>query len=331
MPQDSRCLPHAAEANAVGRHQRFLEYLVTFLALGVLGLLGLFYVLNAIGSLPPPPVTATYCIDEKFKFLAERDLDDVDLLAVGSSVTWRNLDMQSFVTRGVAERPLNAAPCYLHMDQVTVLSRFLLDHLDRVKTVVSVVAPRDFAQCNEAERDFFSPERARSYVFDGASPLVIYLANFRPIPFLRDALHVAEKRSSPKAHGPLFMDSYGSGPIVGKSDWSPPPSFDDKCFDALADLEAMLAERGARLVLVSFPSSPGWLAAHDPQGNVTREFESRLRAALSAEDSLFRPSAAFAYEASRYFDYVHLQWEGAQEFSSAIAGWLAAEQAAAGR
>ena len=324
-------MPHAAEGNAVGRHQRFLEYLVTFLALGALGLLGMLYVLNAIGSLPPPPVTATYCIDEKFKFLAERDLEDADLLAVGSSVTWRNLDMRPFVARGVAERPLNAAPCYLHMDQIAYLTRFLLDHLHRVKTVVSVVAPRDFAQCNEAERDFFAPERARSYVFDGRSPLAIYLANFRPIPFLRDAMTIAEKRSSPKAHGPLFMDSYGSGPIEGRSDWTAPPRFDDKCFDALADFQAMLADRGVRLVLVSFPSSPDWLAEHDPQGDVTREFESRLRAALKSDDSLFRSSAAFAFESSRYFDYVHLQWEGAQKFSSTVAGWLAAKQAAAGR
>ena len=331
MSQDYRSFPSAAEGNAVARHQRFLEYLVTFLALGVLALLGMLYVLNAIGSLPPPPVTATYCIDEKFKFLAERDLDDVDLLAVGSSVTWRNLDMQPFVARGVAERPLNAAPCYLHMDQIAFLTRFLLDHLNRVKTVVSVVAPRDFAQCNEAERDFFSPERANSYVFDGSSPLAIYLANFRPIPFLRDALHIAEKRSGPAVHGPLFMNSQGAGPIEGTSDWSPPPSFDEKCFDAVGDFEAMLAARGVRLVLVSFPSSPDWLDEHDPQGDVTRGFESRLRAALSAEDSLFRPSATFAFESSRYFDSVHLQWEGAQEFSSTVAGWLAAEQAVAGR
>ena len=330
MPQDCRCLPRAAEANAVGRHQRFLEYLVTFLALGVLGLLGMLYVLNAIGSLPPPPVTATYCIDEKFKFLAERDLDDVDLLAVGSSVTWRNLDMTPFVARGVAERPLNAAPCYLHMDQVAFLARFLLDHLDRVKTVVSVVAPRDFANCNEAERAFFSPDRAAPYVFEGASPLYVYITNFRPTPFLRDAWHIAEKRSSPKVFGPLFMDGYGSGPIEGTSTWSPPPRFDGTCFDALADLEAMLAERGVRLVLVSFPSSPDWLAAHDPHGDVTREFESRLRASLSDDGSLFQPSAAFAFDRSRYFDYVHLQWEGAQEFSSTVAGWLAARPAAAG-
>jgi len=330
MPQDCRCLPRAAEGNAVGQHQRFLEYLVTFLALGVLALLGMLYVLNAIGSLPPPPVTATYCIDEKFKFLAERDLDDVDLLAVGSSVTWRNLDMTPFAAKGIAERPINAAPCYLHMDQVAFLARFLLDHLDRVKTVVSVVAPRDFANCNEAERAFFSPDRAAPYVFEGASPLYVYITNFRPTPFLRDAWHIAEKRSSPKVFGPLFMDGYGSGPIEGTSTWSPPPRFDGTCFDALADFEAMLAERGVRLVLVSFPSSPDWLAAHDPHGDVTREFESRLRASLSDDGSLFQPSAAFAFDRSRYFDYVHLQWEGAQEFSSTVAGWLAARPAAAG-
>ena len=329
MPHDTDCLTPVAEASAVARHRLFLEYLVTFLALGVLALLTMLYVLNAIGSLPAPPITATYCIDEKFKFLAEQqELEQADLLAVGSSVTWRNLDMAPFAAKGLAERPINAAPCYLHMDQIVFLTRFLLDRLTQVETVISVVAPRDFANCNEAEREFFSPDRAAPYVFDGASPLYLYIMNFRPIPFIRDAWNIAEKRASPKAFGPLFMDAYGSGPIEGTSAWSAAPHFDDRCFAALAEFEQMLAERDVQLVLVSFPSSPDWRSQHDPQGEVTQSFEARLRDSLR-DDSLFTPSGAFTFDRSIYFDYVHLQWQGAQAFSSTIAGWLAAKRAAA--
>lgn len=331
MRPDSDCLRSAAEDGAAGSHQRFLEFLVAFLCLSVLAFLALLYLLGSIGSLPAPPITATYCIDEKFKFLAEQpEVEQSDLLAVGSSVTWRNLAMQPFVDRGIARRPLNAAPCYLHMDQVAFLTSFLLDHLDRVKLVVSVVAPRDFADCNEAERAFFSTDKAAAYVFHGESPLAIYASNFRPIPFIRDALDIAEKRSSPTATGPLFMGPYGSGPITGEGTWSAAPSFDDRCFAALSGFEALLAARGIRLALVSFPSSPAWLAEHDPDGSVTRTFDARLRASLTDERTLFRPAETAAYGDPSYFDYVHLNWPAAQVFSADLARWLADRGVAAG-
>src|SRR5690606_2462792 len=115
MQERNYCFPSAADGEDTAPHRRFLEYFVGLLALGVLAFLAMLYVLNAAGSLPAAPITATYCIDEKFKYLAEQDLDDVDVLAVGSSVTWRNLDMRPLVARGLADNPINAAPCYLHM------------------------------------------------------------------------------------------------------------------------------------------------------------------------------------------------------------------------
>ena len=328
MGEGSNCWPAEPEADNVVRHRRYLEYIVVFLALGVLGLLALLYGLNASGSLPAPPVTATYCIDEKFKFLAEHDIDDADLIAVGSSVTWRNLDMRPFIARGLAERPLNAAPCYLHMDQVAFYTGFLLDHLDEVETVVSVVAPRDFADCNENDRAFFSRERAARYVFEGGSALPLYFTNLRPISFLRDAIGTAERRRNPAAHGPLVMDAFGAGPIEGRTEWTEVPWLDQRCFAALARFEAMLADRGVRLVLVSFPPSPGWRRQNDPDDALTKTFEARLHETLGEPGTLVAPSDSFVYEDPLYFDYVHLQWPGARAFSLEVADWLASRQGA---
>jgi hypothetical protein len=326
MGDGSNCWPAEPEAEGVVRHRRYLEYLVVFLAFGVLGLLALLYALNASGSLPAPPVTATYCIDEKFKFLAEHDIDDADLIAVGSSVTWRNLDMRPFIARGLAERPVNAAPCYLHMDQVAFFTGFLLDHMHDVETVVSVVAPRDFADCNETDRAFFARERAARYVFEGGSPLPLYFTNLRPISFFRDAIGTAERRRNSATHAPLVMDPYGAGPIVGRTEWTEVPWLDDRCFAALGRFEAMLAARGVRLVVVSFPPSPGWTQRNDPEGALTEDFEARLGEALGEPGTLLAPSERFTYEDALYFDYVHLQWPGAQQFSAAVADWLAAQR-----
>src|SRR3546814_127044 len=188
MHEGTTCLPSARRRRGARDHRLFLVYLSAFLALGVLRILWVLYGLSLVDSLPAPPVTTTYCIDEKFKYLAEQDLAEGDLLAVGSSVTWRNLDLTPFVARGLARHPVNAAPCYLHIDQTAFLTAFLLDHQPAVETVVSVVAPRDFADCAEADRVFFAPGTAAPYVFGGTSPLLIYLANFRPLSFFRYAL-----------------------------------------------------------------------------------------------------------------------------------------------
>jgi hypothetical protein len=97
---------------------------------------------------------------------------------VGSSVTWRNLDMSAFRHKGLAQRPLNAAPCYLHIGETAYYTEFLLSHMKKVKTVLSVVSRRDFEQCSSPKDGFFSATLANAYVFDGLSPFPIYLTNF---------------------------------------------------------------------------------------------------------------------------------------------------------
>src|SRR3546814_13018229 len=128
MHEGATCLPSARRRRGAQDHRLFLVYLSAFLALGVLRILWALYGLSLVDSLPAPPVTATYCIDEKFKYLAEQDLAEVDLLAVGSSVTGRNLDLTPSVARGLAEHPMNLAPCHLPTYQTDFLPTFLLAH-----------------------------------------------------------------------------------------------------------------------------------------------------------------------------------------------------------
>jgi hypothetical protein len=137
--------PNTKQNHACTR--QFITGFFAFVLLGIAGFSVTLPLLGRAGMLPPPPLTANACIDEKFKFLAENDLSDVDLIAVGSSVTWRNLDMAAFKKAGLAKRPLNAAPCYLHVSETVSYTAFLLKGIPTVRTVVSVMAPRDFDQC----------------------------------------------------------------------------------------------------------------------------------------------------------------------------------------
>ena len=90
------------------------RFLLAFLGLflgGIGALAGLHMALAHQALLPPPPLAATDCIDGKLALLREAPLEDRTLIAVGSSVTWRNLDMGLLEQRLPGVRAYNAAPC----------------------------------------------------------------------------------------------------------------------------------------------------------------------------------------------------------------------------
>jgi hypothetical protein len=111
--------------------------------------------LQFTGHLAAPPLTATACIDEKMNFLRNRDLSQVRVMAAGSSATWRNLDMAAFGLDPA--RALNAAPCFLHIDQTDFFVNSLMEIMPKLQSVITVVAPRDFESCDPQETQFFEP------------------------------------------------------------------------------------------------------------------------------------------------------------------------------
>src|SRR6266850_961795 len=89
----------------------------------VIGALFLF-LLEFTGRLAPPPLAATACIDEKVRFLRNRDLSQVQIMGAGSSTTWRNLDMAVFGLDPT--RAVNAAPCFLQINQTAFFVDLLM-------------------------------------------------------------------------------------------------------------------------------------------------------------------------------------------------------------
>ncbi|MFZ5781830.1 MAG: hypothetical protein ACOY4R_16685 [Pseudomonadota bacterium] len=279
--------------------------------------------LQRLDSLPPPPFTATTCIDEKLKFLSEQPLQRIDLIAVGSSVTWRNLDMAAFQEAGLAHHPLNAAPCYLHASETTFLTSFLLNRMPRVQTVVTVVAPRDFEACRTPSDEFFSKRLAEAYIFNGLPALPVYLANFKPQDFARDALRIRAMRTDPQHPLSLSMDAFGSGPLHRSGDWLPPPALEEACFPALTALEATVKQHGGRLVVAAFPMEAEWRRRFDPDGAIQAAFEARLQQALVESETTFLSGDHPALRDLVHADAVHLLWESARSYSRSMAERLA--------
>lgn len=275
--------------------------------------------LAAVNRLPPPPLAGSVCIDEKLKFLSEHDIRDADLIAVGSSVTWRNLDMSFFLKKGLAKTPVNAAPCYLQMSQTSYYTEFLLSGMREVRTVVTVVAPRDFEECRSAKEQFFSNFNTRMYVFDRLLPFPVYLMNFRPVSFVEDVMHLKRMRTDPNYEYTMMMDRYGSSLLHATSNWLPKPIFDPNCFAALTELEKVVNRAGASLIVAAFPLENEWHAKYDADGFVIRGFEARLRKSLKSPSTRFISGSSLDdYKSLQYADSVHLLLRGAVSYSDLL-------------
>jgi hypothetical protein len=319
--------PPFAVPPAYSSARRFTYGFFALILFAIGGYCAALAMLDRIGMLPPPPFTASLCIDEKFKFLAERsDLEEVDLIAVGSSVTWRNLEMSAFEKTGLARRPLNAAPCFLHVSEIVSYTAFLLDYMPNVRTVVSVMAPRDFAECISPREDFFSHALAASYVFGALPAFHIYLTNRSQAKFVRDILQIKAMRSDPLSQFTLVMDNYGSGPLRKVNTFLPKPVLADECFDALTELERTVASAGATLILATFPLQPEWHALYDPDGTLVKAFEERVRTAFRLPSTAFIGAAQTSDESLLHADAVHYTWDAAVRYSAQLADEIATQR-----
>lgn len=297
---------------------RFLTAFSLFVAAGVVAFAAALALLDRLDMLPPPPLTATSCIDEKFRFLAGRDLADVDLVAVGSSVTWRNLDMAAFRESGLAHQPMNAAPCYLHVGETAYLAAFLLDRLPQVRTVVTVLAPRDFETCSGGMDPFFSEGLAEAYLFHGLPPLPIYLSNFKPHRFLPDVFRIHRLRHDPDDPMSMVMDKDGSGPLLAGQPWLPAPAIAEPCFASLRAFERAVSAAGAKLVAVTMPLQPDWHRRYDPDRHLVDGFERRLREVLGDPSTTVVSGDSLGVPSLRHLDAVHFDWPSARRFTRAL-------------
>lgn len=289
----------------------YAAFLAVYLGAGVAVLAGL----DRAGRLPAPPLTATDCIDEKFRFLRRTDIRTPDIVAVGSSVTWRNID---FARLAVGRAPLNAATCYLNVHQTAHLARFVLDAFPSTRTVLVVLAMRDFRSC-AGDGAFFDRRTALRYVDRQDDGRLLYLLNFRPTPFLTAALGTPRIEGQAPGTSLLDMDRFGSGPILVR----PPDIREDVAVDpgCLPHLRAMASEMRSRdrgIVVVLMPPMPAWIAAYDPGGVRDGAWRRAVHAALDGTGALLLDGVAFGAADAAFTDPAHFHWEEL----SAFMDWL---------
>ncbi|PZN34531.1 MAG: hypothetical protein DIU71_02320 [Proteobacteria bacterium] len=281
--------------------------------MGIGMLLAAVAVLEQAERLPPPPFTATTCIDNKFEFLHDSNLERVNFIAVGSSVTLHNVDLSVIAQRFPHLRPINAAPCHLYVDQTKFLVEFLLEGMPDVQTVLTVFSPRDFQNCNVADTEFFDRTLAGWYVFDKHYPWLVYLRAIGTAPFVSAVL--AANRATPE------WDEFGTMPMRARQQVELPAYLDPRCFAALRELEHGLAARNVRLLVVTFPPMPGWGQERDHR--FIDEWNRGLRATLREPTTQLIDGARVGLREDDFADPLHLLWPSPTRFTSYIAEQLA--------
>ncbi len=282
--------------------------------------IGLFYTtlgavslvsLGAMDRLPALPISGTNCIDEKFKFLHETEIRSPDLIAVGSSVTWHSVDISAIADRyGDAVTALNAAPCYLMVNETSFLIDFYLENLPDVRTVLSVFAMRDFESC-EGTGNFFDTSEARRYIFERQPSWYLYFKNFRPVGFIQDIIHLPDMRSGADLRNTMKMDRFGFTELSIE----PPEIRGDNrvsadCLQFVESTARDLNNRGVQWVVVLLPPMPSWVDAYDPGGARDQAWRANIANRLDGTGAILLDGASdLPLQDANFTDPAHLHWE----------------------
>jgi hypothetical protein len=296
--------------------------------LAVFTALGSCYATMAIfapTSIPAPAITKLNLLDEKLRFLRRHPEFDPTILAVGSSVTWRQLAGKAFVPlAGGRYRFLNGATGYLKIHQTRALAKFYLAHYPDVRELIVMVSLPDFEDCTHQPAAMLEPEDAARYTFDDWPPLYFYLRYFSPMRYAKSAMTLAQRQVP--FSGDFYIDKFGSGPV------ELPPTvdlglrygkikIDDACVSSLVGIEHDMADRGIRLVLVFTPVHPEYRALYPAAIKWLTQLAAKFQRTQRKGPAGFRVIDLVRdpeFGPDDFYDAFHLQWPAVQHLSGRI-------------
>jgi hypothetical protein len=317
-------LSNSAVATASRLRSQGRAYLAAFVGGGLVCLV-LFYgaliVLEAHDRLPSPPVSGTWCIDNRFAWLKRTpEWREAGFIAVGSSTTWRNLDFAVAPAEVTRQGIINAAPCFLTINQTRYMTEYLLERAPATKTVLTVLTMRDLEGCSRNQTAFFDPHVADQYTAGNGYDWWLYFRNFRFRDIFLHALYADERRPE------MQYDRFGSGPItrvvaaVGH-----PADPDPGCYAELTRLGTMLQAKRIQFIAVIFPVMRAWAERYDDTGSQRASFRARVKGAIASTNAILVDGMAdWPAPNSAFTDPLHLQWPEAAAFTRFV--WRSARQ-----
>lgn len=294
---------------------------------GLLGMVAASYGVLALvrpESLPAPTITRLSALDEKLRFLRHHPDYDPAMLAIGSSIAWRQLDGAAFdAIAGRSHAFLNGATVHLQMHQTRALLDFYLKQYDKVRTVLLLTGPPDFEDCSMAPAALMPAGTAAAYAFDNMPAAWFYMRFFAPQRFLRSAMTLAERREP--LTGDLHIDRWGSGPLDVPDELKRglrygETAVDPACLDAIDRLAGDLRQRGVHLAVVFPPVHPDYRRQYPEAMNALCAVAARLKPHLDAgAATLTMRQNDPRYRDEDFFDAFHLQYPAVRRLSEDLA------------
>ena len=293
-------------------------------AIGALAVFcALYGALYVTGFLPPPPLSNNVCTDEKLVFFRENPPAEPNLLVIGSSVAWRNIDSSVIARELPGRQPLNAGFCGMQIHQSAFIADWMLHHWPSVDQLILVVSPLDYTQCRGSGAVFDQTDADR-FVFERAGAWTFYLRYFDPVSLNRNIKRQAEDREQARIlKVNRGFTKYGDGPLDTNENrglfYGPFPALDASCFDALRQLAVRLVGEGRELLVVATPIHPNWKSQYDADGMFRADFARQLTAALAGTGaSLWNADEAAILDASAFTDAIHVRWDAAEILTDAV-------------
>ncbi|MGP3722278.1 hypothetical protein SAMN05421763_11024 [[Luteovulum] sphaeroides subsp. megalophilum] len=270
--------------------------------------------------MPPPAISGSIATDEKLKYLRDRGREPVDVLAIGSSITWKHLDGAPF--DGRVGNFVNGGTAYLQVHEIRTFTRFYLDLYPRISQVVMLSALPDYGTC-AGEGRIMDLEDAASYVRGRMPEAWFYMRYFAPLRYVLQARRRSERLKPYDAFG-YWLDRHGTTPSmlpteVGYDLRYDEIALDPACLEALDGLNRDLTARGVTFTLVMTPVAPRYSDLHPATTRATERIESFARSrGIRLIDFFGDPS----FEDADFWDAFHMQWPAARRLSREVADTL---------
>ncbi len=276
--------------------------------------------------MPAPAISHLVQMDEKLRFIREHPELNPRVVAVGSSVAFRQLDGKTMDALGVPGEFFNGATVYLKVHQTRELVKFYMEHFPRVKTVVLLTGIPDFEECREEPSTVFDRRQAARYAFDRWPNLYFYLRHFSIQRYVQTGLSLPERRRP--LTGDLYMDGYGSGPVELPPDVELGLRYgairmDPTCLESLVALSKETTARGIDLLIVFTPINPEYRQKYPESATVLCRIAKNTMAQTAGDRTTVLPlqdSPRFA--ASDFYDAFHVEWPAVPALTALIAAEL---------
>ena len=179
-----------------GLERRYLATILGGAVMGLAALVGLYIGMGFTQDMPPPSLANTLCIDEKLEFLRGRPQINPNVLTVGSSIAWRNIDSAVLAENLPDAQPLNGAFCAMRVHQSLAVGEWFIQRWPSIDEMLLVVGSQDFVDCRDSA-EVFDFESAHDYTFAGKPSWSFYLRYADPVSFIRNAIERAKRPDDP--------------------------------------------------------------------------------------------------------------------------------------